>query len=131
MQTRQLGRSGISITALGLGTNYVGGHNLYTNVDEDEGVRFVQYAIDNGVTSIDTADVYGAGRSEELVGKAIKGRRDKIMLATKGSILFGDNGPGVNNDCRRRSSGWMSTMSTCTTFTVTTAQHRSKTPSAS
>ena len=98
MQTRQLGRSGIAITALGLGTNYVGGHNLYTNVDEDEGVRFVQYAIDNGVTSIDTADVYGAGRSEELVGKAIEGRRDKIMLATKGSILFGDNGAGVKND---------------------------------
>ena len=98
MQMRQLGRSGIDITALGLGTNYVGGHNLYTNVDEDEGVRLVQYAIDNGITSIDTADVYGTGRSEELVGKAIKGRRDKIMLATKGSILFGENGSGVNND---------------------------------
>jgi myo-inositol catabolism protein IolS len=98
MQTRQLGRSGIDITALGLGTNYVGGHNLYTNVDEDEGVRLVRTAIDNGITSIDTADVYGTGRSEELVGKAIKGRRDKIMLASKGSILFGDNGSGVNND---------------------------------
>ena len=98
MQMRQLGRSGIEITALGLGTNYVGGHNLYKDVDEDEGVRLVQYAIDNGITSIDTADVYGTGRSEELVGKAIEGRRDKIMLATKGSILFGDNGSGVSND---------------------------------
>ena len=52
MQTRQLGRSGIEITALGLGTNYVGGHNLYTDVDEDEGVRLVQCAIDNGISFI-------------------------------------------------------------------------------
>lgn len=98
MQTRQLGRSTIQVTALGLGTNYVGGHNLYTNVDEHEGVRLVQCAIDNGITSIDTADVYGTGRSEELVGKAIIGRRDKIMLATKGALLFGENGSGVSND---------------------------------
>jgi len=98
MQKRQLGRSEIHITALGLGTNYVGGHNLYNDVDEDEGVRLVQCAIDNGITSIDTADVYGTGRCEELVGKAIEGRRDKIMLATKGAILFGDNGSGISND---------------------------------
>ena len=98
MQTRPLGRSNIDITTIGLGTNYVGGHNLYTNVDEDEGVRLVQTAIDNGITSIDTADIYGTGRSEELVGKAIVGRRDKIMLATKGSLLFGEHGSGVNND---------------------------------
>jgi myo-inositol catabolism protein IolS len=98
MHTRSLGRSDIRITSIGLGTNYVGGHNLYTDVDEDEGVRLVQTAIDNGITSIDTADAYGAGRSEELVGKAIVGRRDKIMLATKGAMLFGENGSGINND---------------------------------
>jgi len=58
----------------------------------------VQHAIDLGVTHIDTADAYGFGRSEELVGKAIKGRRNEVVLATKGGILFGEHGTGANND---------------------------------
>ena len=98
MNSRKLGQSGIDISTIGLGTNYVGGHNLYVGVDEDEGVRLVQRAIDLGVNHLDTADVYGAGRSEELVGKAIAGRRDDVVLATKGGILFGEHGSGVNND---------------------------------
>jgi len=98
MQTRKLGQSGIEVSTIGLGTNYVGGHNLYANVDEEEGVRLVQRAIDSGVTHVDTADGYGAGRSEELVGKAIAGRRDDVVLATKGSILFGEFGQGIDND---------------------------------
>jgi aryl-alcohol dehydrogenase-like predicted oxidoreductase len=93
-----LGRSGIAISTIGLGTNYVGGHNLYPEVDEDEGVRLVQRAVDEGITFIDTADVYGTGRSEELVGKALQGRRDKVVLATKGGVLFGERGPGADND---------------------------------
>ena len=71
MNTRTLGKSGIEVTTIGLGTNYVGGHNLYENVDEEEGVRLVQRALDEGVTHLDTADAYGFGRSEELTGKAI------------------------------------------------------------
>ncbi len=98
MNRRQLGQSGIEISCIGLGTNYVGGHNLYTNVDEDEGVRLVQQALDSGITHIDTADAYGFGRSEELVGKAITGRRDEVVLASKGGILFGDHGTGASND---------------------------------
>ncbi|MCB1742056.1 MAG: aldo/keto reductase [Gammaproteobacteria bacterium] len=97
MHSRALGRSGIQISTIGLGTNYVGGHNLYEQVDEDEGVRLVQRAVDSGITFIDTADVYGAGRSEELVGKALQGRRERVVLATKGGILFGDAGTGVDN----------------------------------
>jgi len=98
MNSNKLGQSGINISAMGLGTNYVGGHNLYANVDEAEGVRLVQRAMDLGVTHIDTADAYGFGRSEELVGKAIAGRRDDVVLATKGGILFGEHGTGENND---------------------------------
>ena len=98
MNIRKLGQSGIDITTIGLGTNYVGGHNLYVGVDEDEGVRLVQRAMDAGITHLDTADAYGFGRSEELVGKAIQGRRDEVMLATKGGLLFGEHGSGVNND---------------------------------
>lgn len=98
MLARPLGHSGFEFTVLGLGTNYVGGHNLYADVDEDEGIRLVQRAMDAGVTHLDTADAYGLGRSEELVGKAIAGRRDEVILATKGSNLFGENGSGVSND---------------------------------
>jgi myo-inositol catabolism protein IolS len=96
MHNRPLGTSGIQISTIGLGTNYVGGHNLYADIDEDEGVRLVQRAMDLGVTFIDTADVYGLGRSEELVGKAIAGRRDEVVLATKGAALFGDGRSGVD-----------------------------------
>ncbi len=100
MQTRALGRSGQDITVIGLGTNYVGGHNLYDHVDEAEGVRLVQRAVDLGVNFIDTADVYGHGRSEELVGKALAGRRDEVVVATKGGILFGEGRSGADNSPR-------------------------------
>ncbi len=98
MTSRPLGQSGLNLSTIGLGTNYVGGHNLYVDVDEDEGVALVKRAMDLGVTHLDTADAYGFGRSEELVGKAIKGRRDEVVLATKGGILFGEHGTGANND---------------------------------
>ena len=98
MRTRKLGQSDIDISTIGLGTNYVGGHNLYANVDEDEGIRLVKRAIELGITHLDTADAYGQGRSEELVGKAIAGRRDDVVVATKGGNLFGEYGTGANND---------------------------------
>lgn len=97
MQIRTLGKSGIEVTAIGLGTNYVGGHNLYVDVDESAGVALVEEALDRGITFLDTADVYGTGRSEELVGKAIEGRRDEVVLATKGGVLFGEAGSGIDN----------------------------------
>lgn len=98
MEKRRLGGSGQDITVIGLGTNYVGGHNLYTDVDEAEGVRLVEKALDLGVNFIDTADVYGLGRSEELVGRAIASRRDEVLLATKGGNMFADGQSGPNND---------------------------------
>ena len=88
MKKRILGQSGIEITEIGLGTNYVGGHNLYENVDEAEGIRIVQRAVDHGITFIDTADIYGFGRSEELVGKALADRKYDVMVATKGAVMF-------------------------------------------
>jgi aryl-alcohol dehydrogenase-like predicted oxidoreductase len=97
MKTRKLGTSDIEITEIGLGTNYIGGHNLYEGVDEKEGVRIVQRALDLGITLIDTADVYGLGRSEELVGKALKGHRQSTILATKGGIVYDGSSRGINN----------------------------------
>lgn len=99
MKTRKLGQSGIDITEIGLGTNYVGGHNLYATVDEDEGIRLVHQAIEHGITFIDTADIYGMGRSEELVGRALAGRRHEVVLATKGAVMFdGKQRTGISND---------------------------------
>ena len=101
MKTRKLGRTDIQITEIGFGTNYVGGHNLYESVDEDEGVRIVEQAVDQGITYIDTADVYGMGRSEELVGRALAGKQDKVVLATKGGVMFYKGfqpRPNINND---------------------------------
>ncbi|PAV30861.1 oxidoreductase [Virgibacillus profundi] len=94
----QLGKSGIYINPIGLGTNAVGGHNLYPNLDEEAGKELVRTAVENGVNFIDTAYLYGPGRSEELVGEAIKetGKRDEIILATKGSVKFA--GGEMQND---------------------------------
>ena len=99
MESRALGNSGLQISCIGLGTNYVGGYGLYADIDEDEGVRLVQRALDLGVTFSDTADIYGFGRSEELVGRAIAGRRDEVVLATKGANVFeGRSRTGVSNE---------------------------------
>lgn len=88
MKTRKLGSTDIQITEIGLGTNYVGGHTLYEKIDEDEGVRIVQQALDQGINFFDTADIYGMGRSEELVGKALAGKQGEVVLATKGGMVF-------------------------------------------
>jgi len=99
MKTRRLGHSPINITEIGLGTNYIGGHNLYDAVDEDQGIRLVQQAVDLGITFIDTADAYGNGRSEELIGIALKDRWKKVVIATKGGItLDGTSTKEIDND---------------------------------
>jgi len=98
MNLRTLGLSGIEISAMGLGTNYVGGNNLYENVDEDAGLKLVERALELGITHLDTADAYGFGRSEELTGQVIANKRDQVILATKGSNQFGEHGSGPNND---------------------------------
>ena len=64
----QLGKTELFVNPIGLGTNAVGGHNLYPNLDEEAGKELVRAAINNGVNFIDTAFIYGPGRSEELVG---------------------------------------------------------------
>ena len=100
MKTRKLGTTGIELSEIGLGTNYVGGHNLYQGVDENEGERLVRQALDEGITFFDTADVYGDGRCEELLGKALSGCGDQIVLATKGGIVPGksaDDPARLNN----------------------------------
>ncbi len=78
MQLRRLGNSGLAVSAIGLGGNTFG-----ATVDGDAAVAVIRHAIDQGVTFIDTANSYSNGRSEELIGKAVAGRRDDVVLATK------------------------------------------------
>lgn len=95
MEMRRLGTSGLQVSAIGLGGNTFG-----ATVDGDEAVRVIQAALDAGITFVDTADVYSKGRSEELVGQALRGRRDGVVLTTKAGMAFGD-GPYEQGTSRR------------------------------
>lgn len=82
MEFRKLGNSGLEVSSLIFGAWAIGGW-MWGGAEEKESIEAIQASVDGGATSIDTAPVYGYGRSEELVGKAIKGRRDKVQLLTK------------------------------------------------
>ncbi|MBN8954906.1 MULTISPECIES: aldo/keto reductase [unclassified Rhizobium] len=84
---RDIGRSGVKASAVGLGTWAVGGW-MWGGTDEAESIAAIQASLDAGVTLIDTAPAYGLGRSEEIVGKAIKGRRDQTVIATKCGLVW-------------------------------------------
>jgi aryl-alcohol dehydrogenase-like predicted oxidoreductase len=91
MDTRVLGSSGLSVGAVGLGCmpmNWAYGGEI----SEDEAFRAIHRAIDLGVTLLDTADVYGPFTNEDLVGRALEGRRDEVVLATKVGLVVGPNG---------------------------------------
>ncbi|ESZ74519.1 aldo/keto reductase [Mesorhizobium sp. L103C105A0] len=87
MLTRTIGASGISASAIGLGTWAIGGW-MWGGTDEAQSIDTIRASIDEGVSLIDTAPAYGKGLSEEIVGKAIKGRRDKVVLATKLGLVW-------------------------------------------
>jgi aryl-alcohol dehydrogenase-like predicted oxidoreductase len=80
--TRNFGRSGIEVSAMGIGCWAIGGDS-FGAVDDAESVRAIHLALDLGVNLLDTANVYGAGHSEEVVGRALEGRRHKAVVATK------------------------------------------------
>jgi len=93
VEYRQLGYSGLRVSSLALGTMTFGGRGNFALVGETEvadAARMVDRSLDAGINFIDTADVYSAGRSEEIVGEVLKGRRDQIVLATKARYAMGD-----------------------------------------
>lgn len=93
MKFNTLKKTNISISEIGLGTNAVGGHNLFTNLNEEEGKQMVAKALDLGITFIDTADIYGKGRSEELVGDVLSSfNREDYIIATKGANHWFEDG---------------------------------------
>jgi aryl-alcohol dehydrogenase-like predicted oxidoreductase len=92
MEYRQLGRSGLRVSALTLGTMTFGGADKFRNVggsSVDEAARMLDVCLDAGVNMIDTADVYSNGLSEEILGKTLAGRRDRLLIATKARFPMG------------------------------------------
>lgn len=97
MDYRLLGRTGMEVSPLCLGTMMFG---AWGNKDVDDSIRVIHHALDAGINFIDTADVYSAGESEEIVGKALKGRRDDVVLATKFFMPMGE-GPNRSGGSRK------------------------------
>ena len=96
-----LGRTGVSVSPLCLGAMMFG---AWGNPDHDDSIRIIHRALDAGVNFVDTADVYSSGESEEIVGKALEGRRDDVVLATK---VHGSMGGDPNE--RGNSRRWAAT----------------------
>ncbi|MGR6914262.1 aldo/keto reductase [[Actinomadura] parvosata] len=97
MRYRILGGTGIEVSAYCLGTMMFGAAG---NPDHDDSIRIIHTALDQGINFVDTADMYSAGESEEIVGKALRGRRDDVVLATKVHFPMGE-GPNRGGNSRR------------------------------
>lgn len=95
----QFGKSAVVANPLGLGTNAVGGYNLFPGLDDGAGRKLVDAAIANGINLLDTAYVYGLGHSEQLVGQVVKEhRREELVIATKGAHDFSTGREVIRND---------------------------------
>ena len=103
MEYRTLGRSGLRVPVLALGTGTFGGTNdffkAWGNTDAQGARRLVDICLENGLTLFDSADIYSDGNAERILGEAIKGRRDKVLISTKATFRFG-KGPNDEGSSR-------------------------------
>ena len=95
----EIGRTGLMVNPIGLGSNAVGGHNLFPHLNDETGKQIVKAAIQNGINFLDSAFIYGLGRSEELIGEVLKesNNRQDIVIATKGAHKIEDGKVIVDN----------------------------------
>src|SRR4249920_2266138 len=97
MRYRPLGQTGVEVSTLCLGTMLFG---PWGNPDHDDSIRIIHRALDAGINLVDTADVYAGGESEQIVGKALRGRRDDVVLATKLHGPMGEDRNACGNSRR-------------------------------
>lgn len=103
MERRPLGESGLEVSPLALGTWAMGGYApTWGYVDDRESVAAIHQALDCGINLIDTAPIYGLGHAEEIVGRAILGRRDEVVIATKCGLQFPETPDLIPPRCLRR-----------------------------
>jgi len=95
METRTLGKAPFKVSAIGLGLMSMSG--IYGNASDEDSIRVIQHALDQGINFLDSADMYGWGHNETLLGKALKGRRDNVIVASKfGQVKLPDGKQGVD-----------------------------------
>jgi aryl-alcohol dehydrogenase-like predicted oxidoreductase len=95
MEKRKLGRTSIEVTSIGLGCMSMSG--VYGNANDDESISVIHHALDRGINHLDSADMYGWGHNEQLLGRALRGRRDKAIVATKfGQTKGADGKQGID-----------------------------------
>jgi aryl-alcohol dehydrogenase-like predicted oxidoreductase len=100
MKTTKLGTHGPVVSAIGLGSLALGRSGPFGASNDDEGIRTIQAAMERGVTLLDTGDFYGNGESEQLVARAVAGRREQVLLSVKFGVLRGPNGQMLGLDAR-------------------------------
>lgn len=98
MKELEIGKSGIRVPFLGLGTWAIGGGSWWGDNEEQESVNTIHEAIDQGIRWIDTAPIYGLGYSEKVVGRALKGKRDKVILSTKCALEWNHETPFLHKE---------------------------------
>ena len=95
MEQRTLGKAPFKVSAIGLGLMSMSG--IYGNANDEESIRVIHHALDQGINLLDSADMYGWGHNETLLGRALKGRRDQAIVATKfGQVKLPDGKQGVD-----------------------------------
>ena len=100
MEYRRLGNSGLQVSVIGVGTNNIGGAMIDGRMDYNQTEKVLKQAVEEGINFIDTANTYGRGLSEEFIGKALKGNRDRVLLATKVDSTVGE-GPNQHGASRK------------------------------
>ena len=107
MLMREIGSSGVRASAMGLGTWAIGGW-MWGGTDEAEAIKTVEASLDEGVTLVDSAPAYGMGRAEEILGRALRGRRDKAVIST--SVAWYGTYRRVTISSRNRTSPFTATL---------------------